>query len=101
MQLDKLRLQKDASEDKIERAKVLAGLKEQRTSLGKVMGVMDKDIEKAKVAADAAKIKAEAIMGTIKKTPVVDDDMAAILGTTPSGTTESVQERLAKLKKSV
>lgn len=100
-QLDKLRLKEEQGKEKLNTAKMLAGLKEQSTALGKVSGVLDKDIEKAKLAADAIDIKTKALMGTIKKPTVVDDDMAAILGTTPSGTAESVQDRLARLKKSV
>ena len=100
-QLDKLKLKAEQNEDKLNTAKMLAGLKEQSTAIGKVGSVLDKDIEKAKLAADATKIKTDALMGTIKKAPIVDEDMAAILGTTPSGTAESVQDRLARLKKTV
>lgn len=100
-QLDTLKLQEKSNKDKVERAKILAGLKEQSTALGKVGNSLNKDIEKAKLAAEASKIKADAIMGTIKKTPVVDEDMAAILGTSTSAPAESVQDRLAKLKKVV
>ncbi len=100
-ELDTLKLQEAKNEEKVKRAKVLAGLKEQGNAMGKLMGVMDKDIEKARIAADASKIKADAIMGTIKKAPVVDDDLASILGTTPSGVAESIQDRLARLKKVV
>lgn len=100
-ELDTLKLQEKNNEEKVNRAKVLAGLKAQGNTMGKVLGVMDKDIQKAKLAADASKIKADAILSTIKKEPVIDDDMAAILGTSTSKPAESVQERLAKLKKTV
>lgn len=98
-QLDKLKLKEEQNKDKLNTAKMLAGLKEQSSAIGKVGSVLDKDIEKAKLAADATKIKTDALMGTIKKAPVVDDDMAAILGTAKPA--ESVQDRLARLKKIV
>jgi hypothetical protein len=102
-ELDTLKLQEKNNEEKVNRAKVLAGLKEQSNTMGKMLGVMDKDIEKAKISAAASKIKADAILGTLKKEqPVTDEDMADILGTTtPTGTGLSVQDRLAKLKKTV
>lgn len=101
MKLDTLELKKKNNEEKANRAAVLAGLREQGSSMGKVLESLDKDIAKAQNAADASQIKADALMAKVK--PVakpVDDDLAAILGT-PNKATESVADRLARLKKVV
>lgn len=87
---------------KAENAKVLAGLKERTSGMSTLVQIYDKQREEAEQHADSAKRKAEIFTSVAPKTHEEEDpEIAAAMAAAekkPSASTESIEERMARLK---
>jgi hypothetical protein len=102
-QAELAKLTAEREDRKAENARVLAGLKERTSGMTSLAQIYDKEREQAEQRADQSKRKAE-IFTSVAPSPEKEEDpeiaaaMAAARGT-PAVSTETFEERMARLKK--
>jgi hypothetical protein len=94
---------KAAREDrKAENAKVLAGLKERTSGMASLAQIYDKQRDQAEQRADASKRKAEVFTSSAPASGEEDPEIAAAMAAakgTPAASSETFEERMARLTK--
>ncbi len=100
-EMAKLRAEREGR--KAENAKVLAGLKERTSGMATLAQIYDKQREQAEQRADACKRKAEVFTSNVKSQGTEEDpDIAAAMAAAkgvPAKSTETFEEKMARLKK--
>jgi hypothetical protein len=102
-QAELAKLTAEREDRKAENARVLAGLKERTSGMASLSQIYDKEREQAEQRADQSKRKAE-IFTSVAPSPEKEEDpeiaaaMAAARGA-PAVSTETFEERMARLKK--
>ncbi len=102
-QAEMAKLKAEREDRKAENAKVLAGLKERTSGMASLAQIYDKQRDQAEQRADANKRKAEVFTSAApssekEEDPEIAAAMAAAKGT-PAVTTETFEEKMARLKK--
>lgn len=102
-QADMAKLKAAREERKAENAKVIAGLKERTSGMASLAQIYDKQREQAEQKADANKRKAEIFTSVAPSSQKEEDpEIAAAMAQAkgaPAETTETFEERMARLKK--
>jgi hypothetical protein len=102
-QAEMAKLKAAREEKKVENARVLTGLKERTSGMASLAQIYDKQREQAEQRADANKRKAEVFTSVApssekEEDPAIVAAMAAAKGT-PSVSSETFDEKMARLKK--
>jgi chromosome segregation ATPase len=102
-QAEMAKLKARNEERKAENAKILAGLKEHTSGMASLAQIYDKQREQAEMHADAARRKAEVFTATApsahqEEDPEIAAAMAAV-SNKPTVSTESFEDRMARLSK--
>ena len=102
-QAELAKLKAQSANRKVENAKILAGLKERTSGMSTLVQIYDKQREEAEHAADSAKRKAEMFTSAApsankEEDPEIAAAMAATDPTKKTPSSESLEERLARLR---